>query len=64
MDSSNGKIVPGEFFNLMAKYTLPFCKLVKSDQIHNQYFWYFQNNHIETTKIFSVRSSPDLPIKK
>jgi len=25
---------------------------------------YVQNNHIETTKIFSVRSSPDPPIFK
>jgi len=46
----------------MAKYTLPFSKSVKSD--HNQNFWYFQNNHIKTTKIFSVRSSPDPSIFK
>jgi len=41
----------------VAKYTLPFSKPVKSD--HNLNFWYFQNNHIKTTNIFSVRSSPD-----
>jgi len=41
----------------MEKYSLSFSKSVKSD--HNQNFWYFPNNHIETTKIFSVRSSPD-----
>ena len=41
----------------MEKYTLSFSKSVKSD--HNQNFWYFPNNDIETTKIFSVRSSPD-----
>ena len=35
---------------------------MKSD--HNQNFWYFQNNHIKTTNIFSVRSSPDSPIFK
>jgi len=27
---SNCKIVPGEFLHVMAKYTLPFSKLVKS----------------------------------
>ena len=37
-------------------------KPVKSD--HNSVFWYFQNNHIKTTNIFSVRSSPDPPIVK
>jgi len=26
--------------------------------------WYFPNNHIKTTKIFSVQSSPDRPILK
>jgi len=31
---------------------------------HNLNFWYFQNNHIKTTKIFSVWSSPDPPIFK
>jgi len=31
---------------------------------HNFNFWYFQNNHIKTTNIFSVRSSPDPPIFK
>ena len=35
---------------------------MKSD--HNYNFWYFQNNHIKTTKIFSVRSGPDPPIFK
>ena len=60
--SSNCKIVPAEILHLMAKYTLPFSKPVKSD--HNQNLWYFQNNHIKTTKIFSVRSSPDPPILK
>jgi len=46
----------------MAKYKLPFGKSVKSD--HNQNFWYFQNIHIKTTNIFSIRSSPDPPIFK
>jgi len=46
----------------VAKYTLPFSKPVKSD--HNLNFWYFQNNHIKTTKIFSFRSSPDPRIFK
>ena len=46
----------------MSNYTLPFSKPVKSD--HNLNFWYFQNNHIKTTKIFSVRSSPDAAIFK
>ena len=46
----------------MAKYKLWFSKPVKSD--HNKNFWYFQNIHIKTTKIFSVRSSPDPPIFK
>jgi len=46
----------------MAKYALPFSKPVKSD--HNYYFRYFQDSHIETTKIFSVRSNPDPPILK
>jgi len=46
----------------MAKYTLSFSKPVKSD--HNYYFWYFQNNRNETTKFFSVRSNPDLPMLK
>jgi len=32
---------------------------MKSDR--NQSFWYFQNNHIKTTKFFSVRSSPVRP---
>jgi len=41
----------------MVKYTLLFSKPVKSD--HNKNFKYFLNNHIKTTKIFSVRSSPD-----
>jgi len=31
---------------------------------HNQIFWYFQNNHIKTTNIFSARSSPDPQILK
>ena len=60
--SLNCKIVPAEFLHLVAKYTLPFSNPVKSD--HNLNFWYFQNNHIKTTKIFSVRSSPDPPIFK
>ena len=46
----------------MAKYTLPFSKPVESD--HNLNFWYFQNNHMKTTKMFSVRSSSDSPILK
>jgi len=46
----------------MAKYTLSFSKPVQSD--HNQNCWDFQNNHIETTKIFSARSSSDPPIFK
>ena len=32
--------------------------------ITSKNFLYFQNNHIKTTKIFSVRSSPDTPILK
>jgi len=40
----------------MAKYTLPFSKSAKSNDNYN--FRYFQNNHIKTTKIFSVRSIP------
>jgi len=59
---SNCKIVPAEFLHLMANYSQPFSKMMKSD--HNWYLWYFQNNHIETTKIFSVRSSPDPSIIK
>jgi len=55
--SSNCKIVPAELLPLMGKYTIPFSKSVKSD--HNWHFWYVQNNHIKTTKIFSVRSSPN-----
>ena len=55
--SSNCKIVPAEFLHLVAKCTLKFSNPVKSD--HNLNFWYFQNYHIKTTKIFSVRSSPD-----
>ena len=51
--SSNCKIVPVEILHLIAKNTLPFGKLVKSD--HNKNFWYF---------IISVRSSPDPPIMK
>ena len=53
---------PWRALRLMAKYTLPFSKPVKSD--HNSNFWYFQNNHIKTTKFFSVRSSHDPPILK
>ena len=54
--SSNCKIVPVVFLHLMAKYTLPFSKPVKSDR--NEIFWYFWNNYNKTTKIFWVRSSP------
>ena len=39
-----------------AKCTLPFSKPVKSD--HNSNFWYFQNNHINTTK--KLQSDPVL----
>jgi len=53
---------PSSVLYLMAKYALPFSTPVKSD--HNQNFWYFQNNHIKTTKVFSVRSSADPPILK
>ena len=53
---------PSRVLDLMTKYTLPLSKPVKSD--HNSNFWYFQNNHIETTKLFSVGSSPDPPISK
>jgi len=53
---------PRRSLHLIAKYTVPFSKPVKSD--HNQNFWYFQNNHIKPTKIFSVRSNPDPPIFK
>jgi len=42
--SSNCKIVL-ELLPLMAKYTLPFSKSVKSDQTT---IWYIQNNHIKT----------------
>jgi len=60
--TSNCKIAPAAFLHLMAKYTLPFSKPMKSDR--NKNFWHFHNNHIETTKIFSVRSSPDPRIFK
>ena len=53
---------PSRILNLMAKYTLPLRKPVKSDL--NQKFWFFQNNLIKTTKIFSVWSSPAPPILK
>jgi len=53
---------PSRVLDLMTKYTLPLSKPVKSD--HNSNFWYFQNNNIETTKLFSVGSSPDPPISK
>jgi len=46
----------------MAKSPLPFGKLVKLD--NNYKFLYFRKNHIKTTKIFSVRFSPDPPILK
>jgi len=53
---------PSGFLHLLVNYTLPFSKPVKS--IHNKIFWHFQSNHIKTTKIFSVRSSPDRPSLK
>jgi len=56
--SSNCKIVSAELLQMMAIYSLPFSKSVKSNV--NRNFWYIQNNHIKTTKIFSVRFSPDL----
>jgi len=59
--SSNCKIVPAEFLHLVAKYTLPFSKLVKSD--HNKIFD-MVGIITKKQKKFSVRSSPDPQILK
>ena len=48
--SSNCKIVSAELLQMMAIYSLPFSKSVKSNV--NRNFWYIQNNHIKTTKNF------------
>jgi len=48
---------PSRVFAFGGKIYTTFSKHVKS--YHNLNFSHFQNNRIETTKIFSVRSSPD-----
>jgi len=52
---------PSRVFAFDDKIYTTISKPVKSD--HNENCCYFQNNH-KTTKIFSVRSSPDPPIFK
>jgi len=59
--SSNCKILSTEPLPFWQNIFV-FNKWVKSD--NNEKFWYVQNNRITTTKIFSVRSSPDPPIFK
>ena len=60
--SSNCKIVSAELLLLIARYTLPFSKSLKSN--NNWNFWYVQNNHIKIRKNLSVRSSPVRQISK
>jgi len=62
INSSNSKIAP-DLLPLMANYRLH-CAWQMFKIGLNWTFWYDENNHINTTKILSVRSSPDPPIFK